>query len=687
MAIEEFVIAQEFGENLEDVLSGVLVKSPIEAIKELVSNSYDADAQNVRIEIDEKNQTILVDDDGSGIDEKGLDDFMRMADSNKLINPISPKGRKRIGKFGIAKVLLGFLGDSYSLDTWCNGFHRSGIEKFRRKNRKGLEYIDEKSDRVTGTSILIRKARHVGTNQLSMNSLKRALTWEMPNKKDFSVFLNGERLVRKNSKPTKRYYFKEILPEAGKVDMEVDYFALIPAVSGIFMYVNGRSVGGIKTKDAPRIVARQLIKHMLASVNADGLQEHIAFNRAYIKEDNPAYAGVVEWVYENLKKVADESLYSPVDKKLKILPPIKSRVREILKDVPPLRPSGKTKDVNKHAGESNIFKVEQRIKSSSFKTHVVDKGIYSPPAIASPRTQELLINAGHPWYNSVETRDSEVLKAHLVLGAAFALGWEKFLQNGGSEKKMDEFYALCARLLSTEKSIEDIRERARETGIFSPFRRYQASAITREYVSVACLNELINTGVLNAYNGTFLGSELNGYLLESANCTPAIELVKEYEATRINPQTKETITRERARQKYSYINTILKRYESEIPFIVDIGKTKPFFLVQNEALTRFMGLYAQGALKIGVNMSEHMNRFRELFDKLCRENGEIDEFVGLEGLCEIARSSPYEVFRTISYAQKRGIELPCHEKDGAVRYSAVYFKKAREQFMAGGENA
>ncbi len=34
------------------------------ALKELVSNSYDADAKNVRISVDLKNETIVISDDG-----------------------------------------------------------------------------------------------------------------------------------------------------------------------------------------------------------------------------------------------------------------------------------------------------------------------------------------------------------------------------------------------------------------------------------------------------------------------------------------------------------------------------------------------------------------------------------------------------------------------------------------------
>ncbi|MBA3283721.1 MAG: ATP-binding protein [Nitrosopumilus sp.] len=39
------------------------------ALKELITNSYDADARNVKVTIDIKNETLIVEDDGKGMNE------------------------------------------------------------------------------------------------------------------------------------------------------------------------------------------------------------------------------------------------------------------------------------------------------------------------------------------------------------------------------------------------------------------------------------------------------------------------------------------------------------------------------------------------------------------------------------------------------------------------------------------
>jgi len=92
--MREFEIKQETGKNLRTIISRELVKSPIVAVKELVSNSYDADAQTVIVTTDEDNHTLIVEDDGYGMGESDLESFIRMGDSVKIDKPITIRGRR-----------------------------------------------------------------------------------------------------------------------------------------------------------------------------------------------------------------------------------------------------------------------------------------------------------------------------------------------------------------------------------------------------------------------------------------------------------------------------------------------------------------------------------------------------------------------------------------------------------------
>lgn len=74
----------------------------IEFIRELVNNSYDADATLVEIVVTE--DAIEIRDNGSGMDREGLKQYFNIGSQQKLYAPKSPiYGRDRIGQFGIGK--------------------------------------------------------------------------------------------------------------------------------------------------------------------------------------------------------------------------------------------------------------------------------------------------------------------------------------------------------------------------------------------------------------------------------------------------------------------------------------------------------------------------------------------------------------------------------------------------------
>ena len=93
-----------------------MYKESIEFIRELVNNAYDADAVNARILIsDEK---IQVQDDGAGMNEKGLEQFFTIGSEEKKIHGVSPRfGRKRVGQFGIGKFSALALANQFIVET------------------------------------------------------------------------------------------------------------------------------------------------------------------------------------------------------------------------------------------------------------------------------------------------------------------------------------------------------------------------------------------------------------------------------------------------------------------------------------------------------------------------------------------------------------------------------------------
>src|SRR5439155_13192638 len=86
-----------------------LYSSPNKAVEELVSNSWDAGAENTHVmlaaDLSQRDGQIVVIDDGIGMDETGLQEHWLLGTSMKRIEgAATPKGRKPIGKFGIGKL-------------------------------------------------------------------------------------------------------------------------------------------------------------------------------------------------------------------------------------------------------------------------------------------------------------------------------------------------------------------------------------------------------------------------------------------------------------------------------------------------------------------------------------------------------------------------------------------------------
>ena len=83
-------------------LSFGLYRNFARAVKELISNSYDAGATEVKIKLDLDNELIIVRDNGKGMTLKEIENkFLHIAHRTPFNEEINELGRKRIGSFGI----------------------------------------------------------------------------------------------------------------------------------------------------------------------------------------------------------------------------------------------------------------------------------------------------------------------------------------------------------------------------------------------------------------------------------------------------------------------------------------------------------------------------------------------------------------------------------------------------------
>ncbi len=112
--------------RIVQVLSGNTYENFPKATRELVMNSFDADATEVRIDIDESQQSISILDNGTGMNETDLDLYFRIAGRRREKTPCTKSGRMIVGQFGV-----GFL----AVFPFCREFR---IESKRKGDAQGV---------------------------------------------------------------------------------------------------------------------------------------------------------------------------------------------------------------------------------------------------------------------------------------------------------------------------------------------------------------------------------------------------------------------------------------------------------------------------------------------------------------------------------------------------------------------
>jgi signal transduction histidine kinase len=106
----------ESSTNLKDLIGRRLVTNKISAIFELVKNSFDADAEEVLVEIDEDNDRLIIMDNGSGMSLQDIEKkWMLIGTDNKKGKNVSTKGRPLNGEKGIGRFSVDRLGSKLTL--------------------------------------------------------------------------------------------------------------------------------------------------------------------------------------------------------------------------------------------------------------------------------------------------------------------------------------------------------------------------------------------------------------------------------------------------------------------------------------------------------------------------------------------------------------------------------------------
>jgi len=192
-----------FSINNDAILSELAsaYRNKLDAFRELIGNSFDADAFNVSINLNDVGK-IIIDDDGTGLEN--LDQYTKAGNLHKKNEKQTPILRRLfIGRKGIGRLAINMLG-STALMSSNNGketlnivikFNMDGIPTYQLGNQG---FNDNYSKNYKGTKIIITDLKTTIREDLLIQYLNETFAGIVNpiNSKEYPlhIFLNGNKL-------------------------------------------------------------------------------------------------------------------------------------------------------------------------------------------------------------------------------------------------------------------------------------------------------------------------------------------------------------------------------------------------------------------------------------------------------------------------------------------------------------
>ena len=241
---DEWSTEIQVGEAIVDLLSGRIYRTLPIALKELVSNAWDADAENVQIFIHEDKKQIAIIDNGIGMTKKELTNYVDIAITSKPQKKETPGGRPVIGHYGIGVLStlpfcrkitvqttvkgsgeMNFL--SISSEKWIDDEgHRKAptAEELKVKCPGRTEYDDRLSEEH-GTTVLLEDIFPAEWNMIKEPADSR--------KKDYMQFSGVDRI---------KWFLQQYVPIEYHPDVHpyVDFFPPPTKYKQMKLYFNGK---------------------------------------------------------------------------------------------------------------------------------------------------------------------------------------------------------------------------------------------------------------------------------------------------------------------------------------------------------------------------------------------------------------------------------------------------------------
>ena len=192
--------------NVLDHLADGLYSSVAAVITETVANAWDADATEVRIDLDISGDRIEIVDNGIGMDLYAVNErYLRVGYRRRRDGDTTPGGRSVMGRKGIGKLSLFSIADLIEIKTQANGAEPAGLKiissDLRRAMETGLSVYNPEPVAVSqgtfvnehGTLILASSLKRNRLREMAPESLRRRLArrFSVIGSDGFRVFVNG----------------------------------------------------------------------------------------------------------------------------------------------------------------------------------------------------------------------------------------------------------------------------------------------------------------------------------------------------------------------------------------------------------------------------------------------------------------------------------------------------------------
>jgi hypothetical protein len=291
-------------------------RSSEHAIKELVDNAWDAEAEEVHITLPAilSEQPVIVSDTGAGMKPNEVQsEYLNIASARFSRKGDRTPTKKRLvkGRKGIGKFAGLILADTMEIQTKAQGkcttvriAKADLLAAHEDLERVPLPFASEDCEASEhGTSITLSKLNtHLSFPQ--PEKLKALLVIEYGRETDFAIFVNGDKLVHEDI-PGKQFVKEFTLPTVGSVKLSftVAESPLTGKGGGVVLRVGGKVIGkphcfGLEEDE---LVPAKLRRRVVGEIIADGLAPDVTADFGAIIENSKAYVELATVIRDELK--------------------------------------------------------------------------------------------------------------------------------------------------------------------------------------------------------------------------------------------------------------------------------------------------------------------------------------------------------------------------------------------------